>query len=461
MQKSVFICQNCGAVHKKWNGRCNECGEWNTIVEEKKEGGLVVQNFDIGKTLSSAKDIVFENLDKEITEAPRFDTKINELNRVLGGGVVKGSVVLVGGDPGIGKSTLLLQALCSLADSGLKSIYISGEESANQVRMRAQRLQLEKSNLKLASATCINDIVKALLVEQPQVVVIDSIQTVFNPDIVSAAGTVSQVRSCGGELINIAKTKNMVLFVVSHVNKDGQIAGPKVLEHMVDTVLYFEGDKDYQFRILRSIKNRFGAANEIGIFEMHDTGLCEISNPSQLFLSSREDLVSGSAVFGGIEGTRPLLAEIQALLAPSYMPSPRRAVIGWDQNRLAMIIAVISTRFGVNLYDKEVYLNIVGGLKITEPAADLAVAVSLISAFKDIAIPRSYVFMGEIGLSGEVRMVSQIEYRLKEAEKLGFTRAIVPDGINKIKTFRKDRCKLEISVVKHVRDLSLFFRGTI
>lgn len=458
MPKNIFICQNCGAIHTKWSGKCSECGEWNTITEEKEEGGLITNNTDISKTLTNGKDIVFENLDKEITETPRYDTGINELNRVLGGGLVNGSVVLIGGDPGIGKSTLLLQTLCSLVNLGLNALYISGEESVNQVKIRAQRLQLSKTDLKVASATCVNDIIKALLKEQPQVVVIDSIQTIFNPEITSAAGTVSQVRVCGGELINIAKTKNIVMLIVSHVNKDGQIAGPKVLEHMVDTVLYFEGDKDYQFRILRSIKNRFGAANEIGIFEMHDTGLYEISNPSQLFLSSREDLVSGSVVFGGIEGTRPLLAEIQALIAPSYMPSPRRAVVGWDQNRLSMLIAVLSTRFGTNLYDKEVYLNIVGGLKINEPAADLAVATALISAYKDMAIPRDWVFMGEIGLSGEIRMVSQVEYRLKEAEKLGFKRAVVSGGINKIKTFSKDKFKLEIITVNHVRDLAKFFR---
>ncbi len=458
MPKSIFICQNCGAIHTKWSGKCNECGEWNTITEEKEEGGLITNNTDISKTLTSGKDIVFESLDKEITETPRYNTGINELNRVLGGGLVTGSVVLIGGDPGIGKSTLLLQTLCSLANLGLNALYISGEESINQVKIRAQRLQLNKTDLKVASATCINDIIKALLREQPQIVVIDSIQTIFNPEITSAAGTVSQVRLCGGELINIAKTKNIIMLIVSHVNKDGQIAGPKVLEHMVDTVLYFEGDKDYQFRILRSIKNRFGAANEIGIFEMHDTGLYEISNPSQLFLSSREDLVSGSVVFGGIEGTRPLLAEIQALIAPSYMPSPRRAVVGWDQNRLSMLIAVLSTRFGANLYDKEVYLNIVGGLKINEPAADLAVATALISAYKDIAIPRDWVFMGEIGLSGEIRMVSQIEYRLKEAEKLGFKKAIVSGGLNKLKVFKKDKFKLEIITVNHVRDLAMFFK---
>lgn len=342
--KSLFICQNCGAVHKKWSGKCSDCGEWNTITEEKEEGGLISQNSDIQKVLETANEIRFENLDKKIEESQRDIVGIGELDRVLGGGLVKGSAVLIGGDPGIGKSTLLLQTMCTLSNKGLSCLYISGEESTNQVRIRAQRLQLEKSSLKIASATLLTDIIKALIKEQPQVVVIDSIQTIFDPEISSASGTVSQVRACGNELINIAKTRNITLIIVSHVNKDGQIAGPKVLEHMVDTVLYFEGDKDYQFRILRSIKNRFGAANEIGIFEMHDVGLVEISNPSQLFLSSREDLVSGSAVLSGIEGTRPILAEVQALIAPSYMPSPRRAVVGWDQNRLAMIIAVLSSR---------------------------------------------------------------------------------------------------------------------
>lgn len=457
MPKSVFICQNCGAVYKKWSGKCVDCGEWNTITEETEEGGLVSQNSNIQKTLIEANTIIFENLNKEVLESSRESTNIGELDRVLGGGLVKGSAILIGGDPGIGKSTLLLQTMCTLADKNLNCLYISGEESTNQVRIRAKRLNLEQSKLRLASATCITDIIKSIIKEQPNVVVIDSIQTVFNPEMASASGTVSQVRSCGNELITLAKTRNIIMLIVSHVNKDGQIAGPKVLEHMVDTVLYFEGDKEYQFRILRSIKNRFGAANEIGIFEMHDCGLMEIKNPSQLFLSSRDDLVSGSAVFGGMEGTRPILAEVQALIAPSYMPSPRRAVVGWDQNRLAMLIAVLSTRFGTNLYDKEVYLNIVGGLKINEPAADLAVSIALISAFKDIAIPRNWVFMGEIGLSGEIRMVSQIEYRLKEAEKLGFIKAIVPEGINNIKSFKKDKFGLEIVAIKHIRDLARFF----
>ncbi len=457
--KSIFICQSCGAVHKKWSGQCRDCGEWNTITEEIEEGGLTTNGFNLEKIVSNSTGIVFEQLDKNTNEFPREKTEIEELDRVLGGGFVKGSAVLIGGDPGIGKSTLLLQTFCSLSNKGLNCLYISGEESTNQVRLRAQRLQLEKTKLKLANSTCVNDIVNALVKEQPQFVVIDSIQTIFSPLISSAAGTVSQVRTCGNELINLAKTKNITLVIVSHVNKDGQIAGPKILEHMVDTVLYFEGDKDYQFRVLRSIKNRFGAANEIGIFEMHDTGLVEIRNPSELFLSTREDLVSGSAVLAGIEGTRPLLSEIQALIAPSYLPSPRRSVVGWDQNRLDMIIAVLNARFGINLCNKDVYLNVVGGLKINEPAADLAVIMALISAFKDKAISKDFVFMGEVGLSGETRMISQIDYRLREAEKLGFKKAIVPDGINKIRSFKKEKFKLEIIPIKHIRDLAMFFKN--
>lgn len=455
MSKSVFICQNCGSIQKKWAGQCADCKEWNTITEEKEEGGLITHNEAIGKVKKEEGNIIcFETLDKEICECPRETIGIGELDRVLGGGLVKGSAVLIGGDPGIGKSTLLLQTICSLANNNVSCMYISGEESTNQVRIRADRLGLKKAPIKLASATSVNDILKSIQKEMPQVVVIDSIQTIFSPDISASPGTVSQVRTCANELVTLAKSKNITMLIVSHVNKDGQIAGPKVLEHMVDTVLYFEGDKDYQFRIIRSIKNRFGAANEIGIFDMGDSGLMEIKNPSELFLSSRKDMISGSVVFGGIEGTRPLFAEIQALIAPSFIPIPRRAVVGWDQNRLAMIVAILSSRYGLSLHDKDVYLNVVGGLKINEPGADLAVALALISASKDKPIPKDMMVVGELGLSGEIRMVSQIESRLKEAEKLGFTRVIVPDGIYNIKQFKKEKYKLEIIPIKHIRDLA-------
>ena len=460
MSKSMFICQNCGAVLKKWSGQCPDCQEWNTITEEKEEGGLITHNEATGKIKKEeGKILTFESLDKEIKECPREIIGIGELDRVLGGGLVKGSAVLIGGDPGIGKSTLLLQTLCALANNGVNCMYISGEESTNQVRIRADRLGLKKAPIKLASATSVNDILKSIAKELPSVVVIDSIQTIFSPEISAAPGTVSQVRTCANELVTLAKTKDITMLIVSHVNKDGQIAGPKVLEHMVDTVLYFEGDKDYQFRILRSIKNRFGAANEIGIFDMGDSGLLEIKNPSELFLSSRQDAVSGSVVFGGIEGTRPLLAEIQALIAPSFIPMPRRAVVGWDQNRLSMIIAVLASRYGLNLLDKEVYLNIVGGLKINEPGADLPVALALISAAKDKPVPKDCMVIGEIGLSGEIRMVSQIESRLKEAQKLGFTKAIVPEGIFNIKQFKPEKYKIKLYPVKHIRDVARFMNS--
>ncbi len=460
MAKSIFICQNCGTIHKKWSGQCSDCKEWNTITEEKEEGGLMTHNEATGRVKKEDGNLlVFERLDKEIAECPREIIGIDELDRVLGGGLVKGSAVLIGGDPGIGKSTLLLQTLCAISNNGVSSMYISGEESTNQVRIRADRLGLKKSPIKLASATSVNDILKSISKELPSVVVIDSIQTIFSPEISSVPGSVSQVRACANELVSLAKTKNITMLIVSHVNKDGQIAGPKVLEHMVDTVLYFEGDKDYRFRILRSIKNRFGAANEIGVFDMENSGLREIKNPSELFLSSRQDEISGSVVFGGIEGTRPLFAEIQALISPSFIPIPRRAVVGWDSNRLSMIIAILSSRYGLNLYDKDIYLNVVGGLKINEPGADLAVALSLISAYKDKPISKDCMVIGELGLSGEVRMVSQIESRLKEAEKLGFTKAIVPEGILNIKQFKKDKYKLDITTIKHIRDLGKFFSG--
>jgi DNA repair protein RadA/Sms len=452
---SIFICQSCGSTLKKWSGQCPDCGEWNSIVEEKKENKLMTHNEITGKINKLDGNILnFETLDKEIKDSPREIIGINELDRVLGGGLVKGSAILIGGDPGIGKSTLLLQTICALANKNINCMYISGEESTNQVRIRAERLGLKKSPVKLASAISVIDILRTIEKEKPSVVVIDSIQTIFTPEISASPGSVSQVRTCANELITLAKSENITMLIVSHVNKDGQIAGPKVLEHMVDTVLYFEGDKDYQFRIIRTIKNRFGAANEIGIFDMNDSGLVEIKNPSELFLSSRKDLISGSVVFGGIEGTRPLLAEIQALIAPSYIPMPRRSCVGYDNNRLSMLIAVLTSRYGLKLHDKEIYLNVVGGLKIDEPAADIAVSLSLISAFKDKPIPKDLMAVGEIGLSGEVRMVSQIESRLKEAEKLGFTKAIVPKDIYNLKQFKKEKYKIEIITIQHIRELN-------
>ena len=442
--KTRYVCQECGAVSAKWSGKCDACGGWNCIHEERAEPSYYSKG-------SKGKAVVFENLVGKITETPRISTAINELDRVLGGGLVDGSAILISGDPGIGKSTLLLQAAVTLAKTGVPCAYISGEESVNQVRLRAQRLGLADAPVQLASATVVADIIASLKsADGPKVAVIDSIQTMFSPDIQSAPGTVTQVRASAHELIQAAKQHDITLFLVGHVTKEGQIAGPKVLEHMVDTVLYFEGERGHQFRILRAVKNRFGAANEIGVFEMHDKGLSEVPNPSALFLPQHGRQVSGSTIFAGMEGTRPVLVEIQALVAQTQMATPRRAVVGWDINRLAMIIAVLQTRYGLALTDKEVYLNVAGGLKIAEPAADLAVAAALISALRDTPIPSGHVVFGEVGLSGEVRQVSHAEVRIKEAMKLGFKKGIFPAG-GKIST--KGFMGMEIQHIKQLSDI--------
>ena len=436
------------------------------MVEEFEEGGAThfTRIADDKKTKKSdSKKIDLVQLTGEAQNFPRIKTNINELDRVLGGGLVQGSVVLIGGDPGIGKSTLLLQTAEMLAAGKNQVIYISGEESIDQIRLRANRMSVKQDSIKLAATTNVSDIVNS--VESggaPTIIIIDSIQTMFLEELSSAPGTVSQVRAAAGELTIFAKKNNITLLIVSHVTKDGQIAGPKVLEHMVDTVLYFEGEKDLHFRILRSVKNRFGAANEIGVFEMNEIGLSEVSNPSELFLTSYDRETSGSIVFAGVEGTRPILVEIQALVSPSFIPTPRRAVVGWDTNRLAMVIAVLNSRFGQNLFDKEVYLNIVGGLKIEETAADLAVACALISAARDIALPSSTIAIGEIGLSGEVRMVSNLEGRLKEAAKLGFRNCLIPKANEKNKNFaaiQKALPELNLQMIGHIRDLAKFFKN--
>ncbi len=464
-KKTAYSCQSCGAIHFKWAGKCPDCGAWNSIVEEFAEGGgshFTRISDDKKNKKSDAKKIELVQLTGEAQNFPRIQTNINELDRVLGGGLVQGSVVLIGGDPGIGKSTLLLQTAESLAQGKNQVIYISGEESIDQIRLRAQRMGVKQDSIQLAATTNVAEIINSVDGKKlPTVVIIDSIQTMFLEDLASAPGTVSQVRAAAGELTIFAKKNNITLLIVSHVTKDGQIAGPKVLEHMVDTVLYFEGEKDLHFRILRSIKNRFGAANEIGVFEMNEIGLSEVSNPSELFLTSYDRETSGSIVFAGVEGTRPILVEIQALVSPSFIPTPRRAVVGWDTNRLAMVIAVLNSRFGLNLFDKEVYLNIVGGLKIEETAADLAVACALISAARDIALPASTIAIGEVGLSGEVRMVSNLEGRLKEAAKLGFKNCLIPKANEKNKNFaalKKLLPELELHLIGHIRDLAKFFK---
>ncbi len=419
-----FVCQACGASYPRWAGRCESCGEWNSIVEEAPRDSAP-------KGLSGGKGrkIALEPLAGDTQPAPRRASGIAELDRVLGGGLVKGSAVLIGGDPGIGKSTLVLQAAASLGRSGAPggTIYISGEEAIEQIRMRARRLGLEAAPVALAAATSLRDIASTLEAgAAPELVIVDSIQTMYVDNLDSAPGTVAQVRASAAELVRLAKHRGFSLLLVGHVTKEGMIAGPRVLEHMVDTVLYFEGERGHQFRILRAVKNRFGPANEIGVFEMTDAGLVEVPNPSALFLAERHGEVSGATVFAGIEGSRPVLVEIQALLSPSLPGTPRRAVVGWDGGRLAMLLAVLETRCGLALAGHDVYLNVAGGLRIGEPAADLAVAAALVSSRFDRPMPSGLVIFGEIGLGGEVRAVSQSEQRLKEAEKLGFTDALVP-----------------------------------
>lgn len=411
-----FVCQDCGTWHSKWGGKCDGCGAWNRLVEEQVErrakGGRTSPSFE------------FVSIMGEAGLELRKVTHIGEFDRVCGGGVVAGSVILVGGDPGIGKSTLLLQVVGALAQQ-VPCAYISGEEAVAQVRLRAQRLGVKGGDqFHLASATNVSEILNALdKLGNVEFAVIDSIQTMAVDTIESAPGTVSQVRVSAQELINAAKKRNMVIVLVGHVTKEGMLAGPRVLEHMVDTVLYFEGDRNHHYRILRSVKNRYGPTDEIGVFEMTDRGLGEVTNPSALFLNDHNQHVSGSAIFAGIEGTRPILSEIQALVAPTYLASPRRTAVGWDTGRLSMILAVLESRCGLVFGNKDVYLNVAGGLKITEPAADLAVAAALVSALVNVPIPAQSVFFGEIGLAGEVRAVAQAENRLKEASKLGFIRA--------------------------------------
>lgn len=420
-----FTCSNCGSVHKKWSGRCDDCGEWNTIREETPLGT------GPGKgALGSAKGrkMILKDLRTKETPPPRQSSGVDELDRVLGGGLVPASATLVGGDPGIGKSTLLLQAAAAFARQGLKVIYVSGEEATAQVRMRADRLGLSDSAVMLASETNLRDILTTLEAEQPDLAIIDSIQTMWLDTVDSAPGSVSQVRSSSHELTTFAKRRGTSVMLVGHVTKDGQIAGPRIVEHMVDTVLYFEGERGHQFRILRSVKNRFGPADEIGVFEMTGRGLAEVKNPSALFLSDREKPAPGSVVFAGIEGTRPVLVEFQALVAPSNLSQPRRAVVGWDGSRLSMILAVLEARAGISFQGLDVYLNIAGGMRISEPAADLAVAAALLSAREDSALPVETVVFGELSLSGALRPVSQAENRLKEAVKLGFSTAIAPSG---------------------------------
>jgi DNA repair protein RadA/Sms len=448
-----FVCQECGAVYNRWKGKCEACGGWNTIAEEAG-GAASPMAGPVATRPSRAKGRIFplEGLTGEIKEAPRTPSGIGELDRVTGGGFVHGSIILLGGDPGIGKSTLLMQATAALAMRGERVAYISGEEAVAQVRLRAERLGLGHAPVELASETNVEDIIATLSQGRPPALaIIESIQTMWTETVESAPGTVTQVRGSAQALIRFAKTTGTAVILVGHVTKDGQIAGPRVVEHMVDAVVSFEGDTGHHFRILRAVKNRFGPTDEIGVFEMSDQGLREVSNPSELFLAGRDMATPGTAVFAGMEGTRPLLVEIQALVAPTSLGTPRRAVVGWDQSRLSMVLAVLEAHGGLKLGMHDVYLNVAGGLRITEPAADLAAAAALVSSLSGNPLPPDTVYFGEMGLSGAIRPVAQEQARLKEAAKLGFSSAVAPAP--RVDKGKKEKLPLAASSIGHITDL--------
>jgi DNA repair protein RadA/Sms len=446
--RAVFVCQNCGATAPRWSGRCTACNEWNTIVEEMSS--VAPPGSGLAKS-SRGRAVELVSLGGTSAEAPRLPTGLAELDRVTGGGIVPGSAILIGGEPGIGKSTLLLQLTAALANRGHKTLYFSGEEAIGQVRLRAQRLGVADAAVGLASETNLANIIASLEAgRRADLVVIDSIQTLWSDILEAAPGTVSQVRAATQSLIRFAKASGSALLLVGHVTKDGQIAGPKAVEHMVDTVLYFEGDRGHPYRILRSVKNRFGATDEIGVFEMAGGGLREVANPSELFLGDRDASAPGAAVFAGVEGTRPLLVEIQALVAPSQLGMPRRAVVGWDANRLSMLLAVLDARAGVSFAQHDVYLNVAGGLRINEPAADLAAAAALLSSLSGVAIPSGNVYFGEISLSGAIRSAGQMTTRLREAQKLGFGSAFLP-AAGDLDTVG---AKLSLTRMAHVKELA-------
>lgn len=451
--KASFVCQACGAMAPRWSGKCDACGAWNSIVEEAPGGFSSAAAHN--KTSGRGTPLITETLRDQKTPLPaRYTSGVQEFDRVCGGGLVPGSVILIGGDPGIGKSTLLLQISCALSRQNVNALYVSGEEGLEQIRLRAERLGLSQDNLQLAAATDVDSILATLdqKAQGIKLAVIDSIQTMAVPAIDSAPGTVTQVRAATHALIAAAKARNICILLVGHVTKEGQLAGPRVLEHMVDTVLYFEGDRGHQFRILRTVKNRYGPTDEIGVFAMEQTGLSEVTNPSALFLAQRHQDLAGSAVLASIEGTRPVLVEVQALVASTPFATPRRACVGWDNNRLAMLLAVLETRLGLSFATYDVYLNIAGGLKISEPGADVAVAAALISALRNRAIPEGALFFGEVGLGGEIRPVAQPDLRQKEAIKLGFDTILMPQAAKK----KQDAAANDLRLVSlsHIKDLA-------
>ncbi|MCR1880323.1 DNA repair protein RadA [Ligilactobacillus murinus] len=425
--KTRYVCQNCGYVSPRYLGRCPNCSEWNTLVEEVEQKSAAVKATP-RVTLTGTTNAPQKIDTIKISQTPRVDTKNGELNRVLGGGVVPGSMVLIGGDPGIGKSTLLLQVSGSLSDQGGKLLYVSGEESANQIKMRAQRLGVSGSEFYLYPETDMGSILQNIEDLKPDYVIIDSVQTMQMPEVTSSVGSVAQIREVTAALMQVAKTNGITIFIVGHVTKGGAIAGPKILEHMVDTVLYFEGDMHRTYRILRAVKNRFGSTNEIGVFEMRDGGLVEVPNPSEIFLEERLSGATGSAVVVSMEGTRPILAEIQALVTPTAFGNAKRTTTGLDHNRVSLIMAVLEKRAGLLLQNQDAYLKAAGGVKLDEPAIDLAIAMSLVSSYRDQQTAPDDCFIGELGLTGEIRRVTRIDQRIAEAAKLGFKRVFIPQN---------------------------------
>lgn len=451
--KTEYVCRECGHKTSKWYGKCPNCGEWNCMDETETEPEIKKSSFSAKSKVSALprterKSFPISKIN--LPEQVRTKTGIGEFDRVLGGGIVNGSVVLISGEPGIGKSTLLLQ-VCGCLGNENSLLYVSGEESQSQIKLRAQRLGIVSENILVYSETELTDIVSEIELINPNIVIIDSIQTMYDSASSSVQGSVTQVKLCANELIRIAKTKNIAVLIVGHVNKDGAIAGPKVLEHMVDTVLYFEGDKQHTYRLLRAVKNRFGSTNEIGVFDMEESGLCEVTNPSEYLLSQREKNVSGSCALCVIEGTRPLLAEMQALVTPTVYPSPRRTSNGFDYNRMNLICAVLEKRLGLGFSSKDVYLNVAGGLRLDEPSSDLATAIALISSLKDVPVSENFVAVGELGLSGECRGVSGIEQRIRESVRLGLNKIMIPYA-NYVKISKSDFFKngTEIIPVRNI-----------
>lgn len=441
--KSVYACQNCGFQSAKWLGKCPDCSQWNTFAEEHFEKATSTRS----ELSLGSKEEPTSIGDINTTEEGRVQSGIGEFDRVLGGGLVPGSVILIGGDPGIGKSTLLLQAVAAVSQKGLTCLYVSGEESQRQIKMRAERLGVDSPDLLVLSETSLERILEHVKKIKPGLLVIDSVQTMFSTTIPSAPGSIAQVRETSGSIIVLAKKTGLTTFLIGHVTKDGAIAGPRLLEHMVDTVLYFEGERGHSFRILRAVKNRFGSTNEIGVFEMKEAGLAEVSNPSEIFLMERPLQVPGSAVVCSIEGTRPILVELQALVSRSFLAVPRRTTIGVDHNRVALLVAVLEKKMGAKLFDQDIFVNVAGGVHVDEPAVDLGVIAAIASSSREAVLDAKTVFFGEVGLAGEVRGISQAETRVKEAGKLGFERCILPTS--------------NVAQLKHIKHPTLAAVGSI